>query len=358
MYEGGIPAIGFNTFVYKDLGSESPEGLMEDIPAMAVKYPDMNGYWRSKIAKFEKIEVPAYIALGMSHLHARGTLNGFRKIASKNKWLRIHRDFEWPDAYSYEMKHDLLKFFDRYLKNIYNGWELTPKVRLDVMDAYDCDLCKQRAEADFPIPRTVYKKLYLDANAKSLSYDASYEHTCASYDAETGELCFDMTFDEDTEISGMMKLRLWAEAQGNDEMDLFVTVQKLSENGEFIPTWVFGERHPGAWGKIRASRRHLDENLSSDIQPVLAMDRTEKLSPGEIVPLDIEIYPYSRIWHKGEKIRVRVAGRYIRDPWFEPFSWDTENQGLHVLHTGGTYDSFLQIPVIPPRYQAGDYIRR
>lgn len=167
-----------------------------------------------------------------------------------------------------------------------------------------------------------------------------------------------MTFDEDTEISGMMKLRLWAEAQGNDEMDLFITVQKLSANGEFLPTWVFGERHPGAWGKIRASRRHLDENLSSDIQPVLAMDRTEKLSPGEIVPLDIEIYPYSRFWHKGEKIRVRVAGRYIRDPWFEPFSWDTENKGLHVIHTGGTFDSFLQVPVIPPRYQAGDYIRR
>lgn len=79
MCEGGIPAIGFNRFVYKDLGGESPEGLMEDIPAMAVKYPDMNGYWRSKIAKFDKIQVPAYIAAGISHLHMRGTINAYRK---------------------------------------------------------------------------------------------------------------------------------------------------------------------------------------------------------------------------------------------------------------------------------------
>ena len=152
MCEGGIPAIGFNTFVYKDLGSESSEGLMEDIPAMAVKYPNMNAYWQTKIAKFEKIEVPAYIAAGMSHLHMRGTINAYRKMSSKQKWLRIHREFEWPDAYSYEMKEDLRRFFDRYLKGIYNGWELTPRVRLDVMDAYDCDIQKQRPEEDFPLP--------------------------------------------------------------------------------------------------------------------------------------------------------------------------------------------------------------
>ena len=86
----------------------------------------------------------------------------------------------------------------------------------------------------------------LDANKKSLSYEASYEHTKTGYDAQTGEICFDMTFEEDTEITGLMKLRLWVEAEGHDDMDLFITVQKLDENGNFLPTWVFGERHPGS----------------------------------------------------------------------------------------------------------------
>lgn len=353
--EGGIPAVGFQTFVYRDLGSRSSDGMIEDIPGMLASQPYMNNYWKSKIAKFENINVPAYVAAGLSHLHIRGTVNAFRKMSSKNKWIRIHRDFEWPDQYSYEMKEDLKRFFDRYLKGIYNGWEFTPKVRLDVMDAYDCDYSVMRPEADFPIPRTTYKKLYLDANAKTLSYNPSYEHTRTSYDANTGNVCFDIKFNETTEISGLLKLRLWAEAVDHDDMDLFITMQKLDDKGNFLPTWVFGERHPGAWGKIRASRRALDPELTTDIQPVLSHLKDEKLSSGEIVPLDIEIYPHSRIWHKGQTLRVMISGHYIRDPWFEPFTWDLNNKGEHVIHTGGIYDSYLQIPVIPPKYEAEGY---
>ena len=77
-----------------------------------------------------------------------------------------------------------------------------------------------------------------------------------------------------------------------------------------------------------------------------------------MVPVDIELVPTSRIWHKGQQIRVQVAGRYIREDWFEPLCWDTDNKGNHVIHTGGKYDSFLQIPVVPPKYQDGDYIYR
>lgn len=74
--------------------------------------------------------------------------------------------------------------------------------------------------------------------------------------------------------------------------------------------------------------------------------------------MDIEIVPSSRIWHKGEKLRVQVAGRYIREGWFEPLAWDTDNKGRHIIRTGGEYQSFLQVPVIPPRYQSGEYIYR
>jgi predicted acyl esterase len=84
----------------------------------------------------------------------------------------------------------------------------------------------------------------------------------------------------------------------------------------------------------------------------------KKLKPGEIVPIDVEFYPHSRMWHKGQQLRLRIAGRYIREGWFEPFSWDTDNKGEHIIHTGGEYDSYLQIPVIPPKYQAGNYVYR
>jgi hypothetical protein len=141
-------------------------------------------------------------------------------------------------------------------------------------------------------------------------------------------------------------------------MDLFIAIRKLDEQGNWLPVNVLGEPHPGAWGKMRVSRRALDEKLSTDFQPVQVHRKEEKLKPREIVPVDIEIGPHSRIWHKGQQLQVLVSGHYIREGWFEPFSWELNNKGSHVIHSGGRYDSFLQVPVIPPRYRAGDYVYR
>jgi len=55
---------------------------------------------------------------------------------------------------------------------------------------------------------------------------------------------------------------------------------------------------------------------------------------------------------------VIVSGYYISEDWFLPLSYEVNNKGNHIIHTGGNYDSYLQIPVVPPKYQAGDYIYR
>ena len=54
---------------------------------------------------------------------------------------------------------------------------------------------------------------------------------------------------------------------------------------------------------------------------------------------------------RAEELRLQIAGRYFREGWFEPLVWDTDNKGRHIIHTGGEYDSYLQVPVIPARYQ-------
>ena len=357
IFEGGIPALDFpESIVARTVGT----GYIDDMLAMAKKYPLMNPYWEDKISDFNKITIPVYTTGCWNHMHLRGSVNAFRKIKSRKKWIRIHREFEWPDHYCHAGLKEMKAFFDRYLKDIRNGWEFTPRVRVEVMDAYDYDFQTNRAEESFPLKRTVYKKLYIDAEHGSMQMDRPLEkESSVSYDGETGEVTFDYVFPEDTEVTGFMKLRLWVEADGHDDMDLFINVQKLDENGEFLPVYVLGEPHPGAWGKMRVSHRRLDEKLSTDFQPVQAHTVEEKLKPGEIVPVDIEIVPHSRIWHEGQQIRVQVAGRYIRDPgWFERLVWQPDNKGKHIIHSGGKYDSFLQIPVIPPRYVAKNYVYR
>ena len=355
IYEGGIPALGFNSFIGTSL---TGPGGVDDQVEMAKHYPLMNGYWRDKIPKFENIRCPAYFTGGFSHFHLRGSVQAFRKTKSRKKWLRLHRDFEWPDAYDPNNLEDLKRFYDRYLKDIHNGWELTPRVRVDVMDSYDCDYQVQRPETSFPIERTEYKRYYLDAANMTMQDAPVGVESKVSYDPETEEAVFDMAFTEDTELTGYMFLRLFVEADGHDDMDMFVNIQKADADGKWMPWWTLGEEHPGAWGKMRVSHRKLDEKLSTKFQPVQAHTEIQKLAKGEIAQVDIEIVPSSRIWHKGEKLRIQVAGRYIREGWFEPFSWETDNVGRHVIHTGGKYESFIQVPVIPPRLKAGDYVYR
>ncbi|MDK2808423.1 MAG: uncharacterized protein PWP24_1158 [Clostridiales bacterium] len=355
LFEGGIPALSFNDFIAAQV---TGSGGVDDQVAMARKYPFMNGYWEDKIPDFSKVRIPVYQTAGFSHFHLMGSVKAFRKCKSRRKWMRMHRDFEWPDTYMPENLEDLKRFYDRYLKEIHTGWEMTPKVRIDIMDAYDCDYQVRRAENAFPLERTEYKKYYLDA-AKMTMQDAPVAiESSVSYDANTEEAVFDMEFTEDTELTGYMFLRLFVEADGYDDMDLFVNIQKADANGSWLPWNTLDEPHPGAWGKMRVSMRELDEKLSTKFNPVLKCKREQKLAKGEIVPVDIAIVPSARIWHKGQKLRIQVAGRYIREGWFEPLSWDTDNHGNHIIHTGGQYESFLQVPVIPPKYKAGDYVYR
>lgn len=356
LYEGGIPATSFVKMVAKEAVGPN---YMDATYLNALLYPDINvPYWKDKDPIWKNINQPIYLTTCWNHFHNRGSINAFRKVKSRKKWLRAHRNFEWPDAYDPINLADLKRFFDRYCKEINNGWEMTPKVRLEVMDTGIFNYQTNRPEESFPLKRTEYKKLYLNASDGSMSPEKPERESVASYDGPTEEATFDYYFPEDTEITGYMKLHMWVAAEEFDDVDLFVNIQKLSTTGEFLPVDLFGEPHPGAWGKMRVSRRKLDEELSTDYNPVQAHTETQKLKPGEIVPVEIEINPTSRFWHKGQAIRVQVAGRYIRENWFEPLMWESENKGNTLIYTGGEYDSYLQIPSIPPRFQDGDIIIR
>jgi len=355
---GGIDASGYNSGV---LGMIASNQYVESCGDMYKDYPLINKYWESKIPRWADIKVPVYMCGGWCHFHLRGATECFRRISSQQKWLRIHRDMEWPDFYKPENIADLHKFYDRFLKNIRNGWEFTPAVRVEVMDAYDYDFDKCRAEETFPIERTEYKKLYLDAasgKAASTPFAGTSE---ISYNPEMETVSFDYEFTKETEIIGYSKLKLFVECRGHDNMDLFIFYKKFKADGEYVPVRAMDSNHRGAWGYMRISHRELDPAYTTDFQPVQAHRKEEKLKAGEIVPVEIEIWPHGRIWHKGEHLRLEISGRFIKSEWFEDqaMKFVTDNgEGRHVIHTGGEYPSFLQIPVIPPKYRSGDFFIR
>ncbi|ORW24370.1 CocE/NonD family hydrolase [Mycobacterium palustre] len=343
---GGVPEIGFTGMVASMLQGQ---GHLEDAVAMNRKHPFMDTYWEDKVVALDKIEIPTYVCAGWTNpLHTKGSIEGFRRIASDEKWLRAHREFEWPDYYSWQSLEDLRRFFDRYLKGIRNGWELTPPVRIDVMDAGDTNYQSERAEKDFPLEHTKYQQLFLDAENHTLTPSPVDHESAVAYKAEDGLVSFDMPFDQITELTGYMKLRLWVEARDADDMDLFVAVQKADADGTFVPMEYLGFPHAGALGLLRVSHRELDEKRSTPAEPVVTHRREQLLEAGQIVPVDIAIWPSSRIWYPGERLRVVVSGH--RTPaWFLPFAWELRNRGEHVIHAGGKYDSHLLVPVISGR---------
>ena len=254
-------------------------------------------------------------------------------------------------------------------------------VRLEVMDAFDYDYQKYRPESAFPLPRTQYQKLYLNATDSHLHKVPVSAESQAVYDSETGEVHFDYTFTDDTELTGHSKLKLWVEADAYNNMDLFVVMSKLSADGEPLPLYYVDRdrysntplpklkawspangldaEYAGPMGRMRVSRRKLDETLSTDYLPVQSHTCDEYLAPGQIVPVEIEILPTSWIWHKGQTLRITICGKYVRhEKWLFAEMPEYDNKGNHIIHTGGQYDSYLQIPVIPPKYQDRYYTYR
>jgi hypothetical protein len=165
-------------------------------------------------------------------------------------------------------------------------------------------------------------------------------------------VCFDYAFTQRTEVTGYLKLRLWVHAEGSDDMDLFVAIRKLDRSGDTVP-FPFYSTHadgPVALGWLRVSHRERDETRSTPFQPVLTHCRLQKLADGEIVPVEIEIWPSSVLFEAGERLQLVVQGSDICTYPEEMNTcghYATVNRGRHVIHAGGRYDSYLQIPVLP-----------
>lgn len=383
---GGIPTPEFPEMIAETFSSA--HGMLEDQPRMIVEKPFLCDYWLDKAARVENIDIPAYVVASYTNsVHTHGTFAGYRRMASKEKWLRVHNTNEWFDYYTPENVDDLRRFFDHYLKGMDNGWEKTPKVRLSVLNPGGRDIVG-RAEDEFPLARTVYRKLYLSAADSTLQASLPQQEITDIYQsaAKDNKVTYRYRMDKPTEITGYMKLHLWVSAPDHDDMDLAVRVEKLSKDGQPLPDRA-GNRIV-ATGQLRVSMRQLDTLRTTEAEPYYTFTGEQKLKPGEIVPVEIEIWPMGLFFEKGEILQLTV-GAYQPEKAAIPFgsakitvpeegftympgqpvkmmtlggdatecadpsevvtSPATHNVGRHCIYTGGRYDSYLYIPEIPAK---------
>jgi predicted acyl esterase len=359
---GGMPDLGFAERLRRSYAGQSRR---EDVALEAVQTPLMHPLWEDKIPRFDRITVPAYVVASYSNtLHTAGTFRAWRRMASAQKWLRIHPTQEWPDYYEPANLDHLRRFFDHVLKGADNGWEQTPAVLYSVHDLTGGDTTLHPA-ASFPPENAVSTGYFLNGVSRTLDLAPPAQDVPAAYAAEVepAQASFIVRFAEETVIVGYPMLRLWVQAEGADDMDLFVLLQKLDAQGTPLQQFTVPGRsarlhdmtergasilrYKGADGRLRVSARHLDEALSTDDVPAHSFDRVEKLSPGEVVKVEIELLPIGLRFRPGEQLRLVISARNLLGPMM-PFVADytPANRGQHIIHTGGSRPSCLQLPVL------------
>ncbi|KAJ0290624.1 hypothetical protein CBS470a_003799 [Colletotrichum nupharicola] len=201
------------------------QGKLEDITSHGREHQLYDAYWKDKVAHPGRINVPVYAAASWTNpVHTPVTFEAWKAVPDTvPKWFRIHKSQEWPDYYEDCNQKDLLRFFNRYLKGQKNDWETTPKVRLSVLHF---GLVNQqdtvaRPEADFPLARTQYTKLFLQGD-NTLSLNPDVSESALPYDSQSGKQTFIYQFDKACETTGYFCAHLAMSCPEHTDMDVFV----------------------------------------------------------------------------------------------------------------------------------------
>ena len=114
---------------------------------------------------------------------------------------------------------------------------------------------------------------------------------------------------EETEITGPSALKLFVSSTTSDA-DIFAIVRVFSPDlKEVVFQGAIDPHTPIAQGWLRASHRKLDKKLSLPYRPYHTHDEELKLKAGQVVELDIEIWPTSIVAPPGYRVGITIRGK-------------------------------------------------
>ncbi len=266
-------------------------------------------YWKSRMPDWSKINVPLLSSAnwGGQGLHPRGNFEGFGRCSTKDKWLEVHGIEHWTEFYT-DYGLDLQKrFFGHFLKGDDSGWKNQPRVQLQVRHV---DKFVMRMENEWPLARTHWTKLYLDAATHSLVTAPATTEGIVTYDGlDEGVTFLTAPVREETEITGPSAAKLYLSSETEDA-DLFLILRVFTPDlKEVVFQGALDPHTPIGQGWLRASHRKLDSKLSTEYSPYHTHDERQMLKPGEVYELDIEIWPTCIVVPAGYRIGLTVRGK-------------------------------------------------
>ncbi|KAJ5485530.1 hypothetical protein N7539_005518 [Penicillium diatomitis] len=365
-------------------GDLSEEELVQNLQDQTIdnrenKFRD-DLYYASKEYSMSDIQVPLLSVAnwGGILLHLRGNVEGWTHAGSELKYLRfITGRHDLPFYYTEEVELQR-SFLDAFLKGEdREGWSTGKAPKVDMVlrkgnpgfDNAEAEKAfPRRIEHEWPIGRTQYTKYYLTSQRELITHAPIERPSKITYKAlgsmENPELVQFVTpaFEKETEITGHIVAHLNVSMSASpgsptpQDLDLFITLRYIGPDGkEVYYTGTAGDPVPLCKGWLRASMRKVDEQnprhrsylphrnyYSTDVLPVI---------PGEIYPVDVEVWPTNVVVEKGGKIILEVSsGDTQGSGIFQhncPVDRSVERfQGQNHIHFG-LGDNYVTLPIIP-----------
>jgi predicted acyl esterase len=231
----------------------------------------------------------------------------------------------------------------------------------------------------YPPPNVQHTTLFLDCNNSSLNRTelsespSSVSYLSDSWDADGAHFVY--KFDAYTELVGFSRVKMYMSCTDTDDMDVYVILRKLDKENnallhlnipmESLPAGTTEKDIPnvnifkymGPNGRLRASHRRIEQDpeLSAEEASTLypadvwhPHNNEEKVSPGEIVCLEIPLWPGGMIFQAGESIRLEVKGHEVTLPEFPALYRVPENlnRGHHIIYSGADHPSSIILPLV------------
>jgi len=337
--------------------------------------------------ELEKATAPVWIVgpqtgvvihqLGSSETFIRSTGALAKKFDFVDAWF--------PHSYKESTIAEHMAFFDHWLKGADNGAMDGAPVRVQIRTGNGGHYVAE--ETEWPIARTTYRRWYLDATPSDWQGDGRRSDllrvrediptaaTSASYEAHldrgrpipaptglvggtprwsTGAAFVSDPLTEDMVLAGYMKVGLWVSSTSRD-MDVFVSLRVLDENDReiryesLVPPIDPANVHPVGHGLLRVSHRTLDNARSREFWPVHTHAEADfhPLEDGEIVAIEVGLYPSSALIRTGCRLRIDVQPYSPAGLPARAYDESYHEGATNTVYTGPDHPSYVQLPIVP-----------
>jgi len=323
-------------------------------------------------ADFTKIKVPFYTGSGWYGYTYKTHLNGAQSYyanadAPKKLMFAGPAHLERPFR---AFHHEILKWYDHWLKGIDTGVMHEPPVKFWVMGEN-----KWRTGSDWPLPETQWTKLFL----RGWERLAPEPFTPASVDQFTPPDAFvqmppsqtnmiqklryvSEPLPSDVLVAGPSVLTLFAAIDSEDtnwivllkDLGPDVSVMTVREGERELPKNLHEREVTRGW--LKASHRALDAERSKPWKPWHKLTRAAQtpVVPGEVTEYAIEIMATANLFRQGHRICLEITSLDLptgvagaTNAEYVPYHICRATTVLHKIYHDANRPSHLLLPVIP-----------